>query len=141
MTKFSMKLQLFCCFKLLSSYRYVKDFKKLKENLTAHLFRLYNRTVFAQKVSPGLSSTSTSVVLNPRVMSRVVTHKAQLSKVSFVRNCSFHLNLSNTVASNFSKYSIYIGYNYLICHLLQDYSLKGCITKQGPPKYRYNELF
>jgi len=76
MTTFSMKLQLFCCFKLLFSYRYVKDFKKLKENLTAHLFRLYNRTVFAQKVSPGLSSTSTSVVLNPRVTSRVVTQSS-----------------------------------------------------------------
>ena len=129
MSKFSGKLQFFCCSKLLSFYRYVKDFKKLREDLTTHLFRLYNRTVFAQKVSPDLASTSTSVVLNPQVVTQ-----NSVAKCLIVGNCSFRLNISNTVASNFSKYSICIGYDYLVCHLLQNNSLKGCFTKQGPCK-------
>ena len=30
---------------------YVRQFKKVKEDLTAHLFKLYNDTVFDRKVS------------------------------------------------------------------------------------------
>ena len=30
--------------------RFVRQFKKLKEELTAHLFKLYNDTVFGRKV-------------------------------------------------------------------------------------------